>query len=479
MLATIRDGNGNILHLSDPEPGLNAEFDVNLSAGIYYLTVEGTDQSGLYNDYGSVGFYTIEGVAPIVTGLPIGESGRIQNLTERWHTVNLIKTYRDPVVVAGPSSRVGAAPLNVRVRNVTSTSFEVRIDEWDYLDGRHRNGETVDYMVMDAGEYTLQDGTVIMAGNRNLQNHRWSTNSLSDTFIDASDPPVILTQTVTENDPTAVTTRTRLVSTTEFQMRLQEEQAYGRGNHAFEKVSWIAIQQNVGHIGLLQFEAGRTGNHVTHTAYDLQFQSNFTASPAFLASMQTFNGGDTATVRYRSLTEDSATIYIEEERSLDREMAHNAESVGYLAIEIGEIRGVSAGRLVPNYYQWVGNLSDFRGNYPDYSDALKLVRAREADYHNHYLEHDAHHHDKFDSEHAAHQLANFVRLYSIPSTFDRGEPGSTTSELLDAVKLAELAGAIVDNVAELDLNHDGFKMSQHDAAEIEEIETLGFAADEN
>ena len=278
----------------------------------------------------------------VVTALTVGEAGRIESLTDIWQTVTLIKEYQDPVVVAGPASRNGAAPVNVRIRNVTGTSFEIHIDEWEYDDGRHRNGETVDYVVVEEGEYELADGTQIVARNRHNQTDRWTTNSLSDTFVGMSEPPVILTQTISENDPISVTTRIRSLTNTEFQLRLQEEQGQFRGAHGAETVSWIAIQQGVGTIGAQTFEVDRTPTFVTQANYTINFASEFANVPAFFADMQTFKGGDTATVRYRFLDETQAVVYVEEERSLDREVRHNAESIGFWAVEFGEIRGQSS-----------------------------------------------------------------------------------------------------------------------------------------
>ncbi len=479
ILATIRDENGNVLFTSNPEPGLNAGFDVTLAGGTYYLTVEGTGQTGLYNDYGSVGFYTVEGV--VVAGLPVGEVGRIESLTDVWQTVNFLKPYVDPVVVAGPASRVGAAPLNIRIRDVTSTSFQIHIDEWDYLDGRHRNGETVDYLVMEAGEYALEDGTVIMAGNRSTQDHRWSTNSLSDAFKDATAPPVVLTQTVTVNDPTSVTTRTRRVSKTEFQVKLQEEQAQtNSGGHGNETVSWIAFQQNTGTIGTQKFESWQTGAEVDHRNYNLLFQSDFSSAPAFLASMQTYYGGDTATVRYRTLTDNGATIFVEEERSLDQEIRHRTEIVGYLAIELGEIFGSDLqlrGQPGSNYDLLVGNLSDFNGNYPDYSDALKLVQERDANSHQHSLLNDAHKHGEFAHDEAwqfdkSEELAKFVRISDLaPVLIGNEDSDDARFEIsIDAQSLAELAGSVIEDLESDEARVDwfsGVKLSASEASEVD------------
>ncbi len=66
-------------------------------------------------------------------------------------------------MVTGPPTSNGDQPLTVRVRNVTATGFEFQLDEWQYLDGWHA-GESIGYLVVEAGEHTLLDGTRVKAG---------------------------------------------------------------------------------------------------------------------------------------------------------------------------------------------------------------------------------------------------------------------------------------------------------------------------
>lgn len=476
VLAKILDEDGNLLHFRSPTASQDAVFDVYLPGGKYYLTVEGTGQDDLYSDYGSVGLYTIEGVVNIVTGLPVGETGRLENLNDRWITVDFLKEYDDPVVVAGPVSRRGGDAVNVRIRNVTATSFDIHIDEWEYRDGRHGR-ETVDYMVVEAGEYELEDGTKIMAGNRYNQTNRWTTNSLSDAFA-GGPTPILLAQTITENDPTSVTTRLRYVSGTEFQVRLQEEQSLGRGIHGRETVSWIAIQENVGQIGTVNFEAAREFR-VTHRAHSFDFQNSYQTPPAFLAAMQTTNGGDTATVRYTSLTSAGASIFLEEERSLDNETFHGAETVGYVAIELGQLLGSSA-ELRPSisgyeYDDLVGNLSRFRGDYPDYSKALELVRARNEEGHQHSLGHDLADYDELDR--AKDFDRNFVTPAEVQKAADHHgerlfEDESTTSS--DSIN--SLSGSITDNGTTNFKRSDWFNGIQSEDFDYSELD-LAFELD--
>ena len=48
------------------------------------------------------------------------------------------------------------------VKDVTTESFKVGLNEWRYLDGYHVN-ERISYMVVEEGSHTLYDGTKIKA----------------------------------------------------------------------------------------------------------------------------------------------------------------------------------------------------------------------------------------------------------------------------------------------------------------------------
>ena len=48
--------------------------------------------------------------------------------------------------------------------------------------------------------------------------------------------------------------------------------------------------------------------------------------------MQTMEGTDTANVRNRGVTQTSAVVFVEEEKSHDRETDHKAETVGFMAL---------------------------------------------------------------------------------------------------------------------------------------------------
>ena len=108
-----------------------------------------------FDDFGFVG---TAGTAEVTT------SGR-----DDWHTVSLSgKTFLDPVVIASPVSYNDTDPAVARIANVQasyqSLSFDLQVDEWEYLEDQAHATETVNYLVVEAGHHMLDDRTVLPVG---------------------------------------------------------------------------------------------------------------------------------------------------------------------------------------------------------------------------------------------------------------------------------------------------------------------------
>ncbi len=259
------------------------------------------------------------------TGLGQVAFGDIQ-IDHNWTRVEFEKPFENPVVVAGPISLNGGDPAVIRIRNVDSTGFEIRLQEWDYLDGSHAT-ETVSYLVMEAGSYTLDDGTKIEAAVM--------TTSAVASFqqIDFSRPfsvaPVVMSTLTSFNEAETVTGRIKQITTDGFSYRMQEQEANAR-QHATETLSYIAWEPSSGDVGDFTYLVDRSADAVKHKNYPISFKTTFASSPVFLADMQTADGGDTASVRY--LTKDGffADVLVDEEQSRDTETNHTSEVVGYM-----------------------------------------------------------------------------------------------------------------------------------------------------
>ena len=221
-------------------------------------------------------------------------------------TVNLSKTFTQPIVVVSPPTFDGGQPTTVRVRNVSSNSFKVQINEWEYLDGWHVP-EELSYLVMEAGNHTLA-GLPVEAGQLSVD-EKFTTKSFTQSF---ATPPVVLVQCATENESSAVAARLQNVAEDGFEVRLQEEEA-ANGSHADEDLHYIALASGAGSETDWKVETALLGASFTDQWKAVNFLSNLT-SPLFFATIQTFRGRDPATLRYRDLAASRVEVKVEEEQ---------------------------------------------------------------------------------------------------------------------------------------------------------------------
>lgn len=206
------------------------------------------------------------------------EVGQVQ-VRHQWIAVDLEESFTDPVVVAKPASYNGGQPVIVRLRNVTPTSFDLRLQEWSYLDGNYTL-ETVSYLVVERGRHALAGGGEIEVGTLDTSHARPGDAFVRVNFSEPfATPPLVFSVVGTFNDPQPVATRNRNVYATRFQTVMQEEQA-GGGGHGQETLHWIAWTPGSGTVGPTTFEAGSKTN-INHSFSTLEFENGFGAPPAF------------------------------------------------------------------------------------------------------------------------------------------------------------------------------------------------------
>jgi len=234
----------------------------------------------------------------------------------------------------------GGQPALVRIRNIDQEGFEIRIQEWDYLDGWH-SPETVSYIVMEKGMYTLDNGIKIEAGSFTGSSTLQQV-SLQETY---NATPVIMTQVMTENGTGAVTNRVDEINLISFKHKMQEEEITAT-EHTTETIGYIAWEPGQGEVSGLLYEVGTTGRSVTHDWFDITFQAEFPDLPFFFAGMQTTYGNDTAAVRTQNLSQITTQIKIDEEQSKDSEINHTTEVIGYFSIGAAPERQPTEERLV-------------------------------------------------------------------------------------------------------------------------------------
>ncbi|MGF1521357.1 MAG: hypothetical protein ACFBSF_03445 [Leptolyngbyaceae cyanobacterium] len=272
----------------------------------------------------------------------IGEYGSLDTLNHNWQTIALDNTYTNPVVIVSDPTFNGSDPAAIRLRNVTGNTFQLQIEEPNYKDGWHVP-ESVSYLVMEAGNWTLADGTRIAAGT--YDSNRLTSRGFDTVNVAGFDTaPTILSQVQTANGSDWVVTRTREQSANSFQVAMQEEEALNEGGHTSESIGWLAIDSGTASDGDTLLQAGTTGETYEDSRSTVNFGADFDAAPALIAKLSSYKGSNTANLRLDTITANSFGVRVYEEQSFDNELDHVGESVSFLALEgeRGLLTGLSA-----------------------------------------------------------------------------------------------------------------------------------------
>lgn len=274
-------------------------------------------------------------------GNAIGEYGSL-TLNDQWQTIALDDTYNNPVVIVSDPTFNGPDAAAIRLQNVSENSFQIRLQEPNYKDGSHTN-EAVSFLVLEAGNWKLADGTRISAG---IQRSDRLTSQGFDTvdITGFESTPTVLSQVQTFNGPDWVTTRTTGQSSTGFQVAMQEEEALNTGGHGQETIGWLAVEDGTAFDGDTLMQSKTTSRSYDHNRSQINFEAEFEVAPSVIAKLGSFAGPDTANLRLDDITRKSFGIGTQEEQSLDSELNHVNESVSFLALsgQSGTLTGIAA-----------------------------------------------------------------------------------------------------------------------------------------
>jgi hypothetical protein len=252
------------------------------------------------------------------------ETGEI-SVNHDWVKVIYNQSFTDPVVVANCLSNNDDSPVTIRIRNVDKDGFEIRLQEWEYLEQPH-GGETVSYLVVERGHYTLDGGAVLESGSFTIDD--MDSFKTIDFYQSFNQLPVIMTSVVSTNEPEAVVCRLDNINLSGFDFCLQEQELNDQV-HAEETISFIAWEPSQGSIDGLRYEVG-VDSGLTDDLSTISFNETYSAIPHVLASLQTTNELNPANIRYQDKDVSGIELKITEEQSSDSEMTHVGEDVGFM-----------------------------------------------------------------------------------------------------------------------------------------------------
>jgi len=161
-------------------------------------------------------------------------------VTNSWRTIYLSqnRTFQRPIIIVSPPSYNEIDPCIIRIRNVTPESFEIKIQEWLYLDQQHAT-EEISFMVLEAGKHVLPDGTVWQAGTYTLSgNLQGKGIEFPEPFVNV---PLVFNcgQTCNGSDP--FTIRMKNPTQKGFRAAIQLEENRNDG-HTTETIGYVAIE---------------------------------------------------------------------------------------------------------------------------------------------------------------------------------------------------------------------------------------------
>jgi hypothetical protein len=319
---TDEDGIGNNADEDDDNDGLTDEDEINLY-GTDPLNPDSDGDGYTDGDEISKGTDPLDSYSmPQSFALEIGEI----TIDHNWIRVEFQEAFDDPIVIAKSFSINGSDPGVIRIRNVDSNGFEIRVQEWDYLDGSHTN-EAVSYLAIERGTYTLPDGTLMEADR--FETDKTKTFDSVHFIQNFHKTPVVITAISSSNENDAVTGRLRGITAQGFEYCMQEQELNAK-THQIETIDYIAWEPSKGSWNGITFEVNTTNDKVRHRFYKIPFQNSFADNPFFLADMQTTGGKDTANVRWRNKNKQSIEVQVDEEQSKNTETRHTTEKVGYM-----------------------------------------------------------------------------------------------------------------------------------------------------
>ncbi len=221
-----------------------------------------------------------------------------------WTTVNLANTYSDMVVVCSSQYAANAVPIVPRVRNASGSSFEVRLQS---PSSGTPVADTVHYMVMETGAYTLPNGIRIEAQKYTStvtdgRNSSWTGQVQS--YLQSYTNPVVLGQVMTYNDPdfSVFWTRGSSSANPPDASNLWTGKMVSKDTdttRADETVGFIVIEAGHGDLFGVEYEA-RLGEDILHGVVDsppyvYNFSQAFSTPPQIgLVSSAAEDGGDGA-----------------------------------------------------------------------------------------------------------------------------------------------------------------------------------------
>eukprot|EP00978_Attheya_sp_CCMP212_P028469 scaffold98355_cov39-Attheya_sp.AAC.1 len=286
------------------------------------------------------------------------ETRKIVNLTNAWETVSLTG-FISPIPICSveyPNSNSPYhEPVLVRMQNVSSTSFEIRLQEPIPVEQTNTPPRSVHCLIVEKGTWKLPDNRTILAesytstvtdlGALSDPLASWIGEDQTASISSLAGPIVVLGQIMTYNDTRFSAFWSRgdtknITATTGTFFAGKHVGADPQTSRNNEEIGYVVMERGHGIAYGIEFEAGVTpddsvdGWFTVTGGYPHQYDEPFSTPPAVaivsIATMIGFNGAWAALVGSPSSNNTHLDVTVDEEDMLGEYNRHHwAESVAY------------------------------------------------------------------------------------------------------------------------------------------------------
>ncbi len=292
----------------------------------------------------------------------------VKNVSTTWKTVSLENSYTNAVPVctyvldtfAGANPNYTNPPAVTRIQNISSSSFELRIQGWEDTSATTSD---VHCLIVDAGAYTLPNGQLIEA--HTVESDRttgqfgdsggWQQSDLEDvsgSIVHTYSNAVVLGQVISHND-----NRASVIHITDCDSRANEpfhqnqDDGICVGKHIgqinstrnTETIGYIVAESGSGTVNNIFYELARggdsvRGNNAANTGYSYGLSQHHTIAVLTQAAQDGGNGSWAVLYGNDPLAGTNLDLAVDEEIfGGDTSRNHTTEQVYYWAFSAAEL----------------------------------------------------------------------------------------------------------------------------------------------
>ena len=276
--------------------------------------------------------------------LPVILAGfQVAGVSSDWTPVTLDREFQSPVIVCSPYQRANPEPFVIRMQNVQSTGFDVRIQNPSDVP---LQGETLYCLVGEEGGWVLPDGSLFEARTTvstvTDDNDSWVGEEQN--YLQTYNQPAVIGQVMSSNDARWSTFWSRGSS----QGNLPDAVNLYVGKHvgqdpdslrSNETLGYMVFERGGGTMDGTAFEIGITADEVVGISddpYAHTFNAPFSKVPEIVVvGLSAMDGGDGgwAVLDEADRTANAILLEIQEDQEFDDERGHTTEQVVYVAFE--------------------------------------------------------------------------------------------------------------------------------------------------